>query len=270
MNTYGDCHIIFVQYMMQHRIVSQDKIHVKMKQFCDFYKTEFKISMMESFLETVNDGINPFNKEIKLVRKEKDGSFYYVLYQMLPDRNRSLLSKTFSVAETEYFKKFLEHLVSRNNQTPGSISSVFALNINLELKNKMSKVSINQFLEDLIQKNYLEVNHGCYSLSTKSIFELEHFLLNHFSDDIKICKSCNKLVLSGVDCTKCKDRFHNYCITEYMNILTNENIKLKCQSCECEWDTEMVFKIKSLSLLMYKESSSSQSCQSENQRKRKA
>ncbi len=93
---------------------------------------------------------------------------------------------------------------------------------------------INHFwLVEVYDRGNMITLHG------RALIELEQYLKESFPEDVlTYCFRCKKMVLIGLDCVKCNQRFHRLCAKE---IFVNHNA---CINCKAVFDDNVISKVR--------------------------
>jgi RING-like domain len=75
---------------------------------------------------------------------------------------------------------------------------------------------------------------GRFSLSSRTLLELQKYFTDNYADDIHECNECHKLLTVGVRCyfSECSGRLHNHCYKQYAR-----SGRKSCPSkvCKADW-----------------------------------
>jgi len=139
-----------------------------------------------------------------------------------------------SVAYNIFTYMQVEQIVLAPNESY-SVSSIAALREVNTLKANMTKTQAEIVLGSFVAKGWLlKSKRGRYSLSPRTILELQPYLRSTYPDEILDCTICMEMVTRGVGCytPHCQTRLHNYCFTKYRKRSAN------CPSCHENWSTD--------------------------------
>ena len=252
---YSDMHVRFLQVMIDRTVVTKKECYDIIENICKSQQVNFTRSQIRAFLTTVNSQISPFNLRLKKGKSEKDGSPSYVLVTVVSnDLNKLLVGGDFTRVDLEYFESFIELICTGTDQDAlGFVNSIEALNLADQVTLKITKAAAKDLLDKLVEEKYLEEENGLFSLSVRTILELEQYIVDHYSDVVSICKQCSVLVLCGIGCHSCHNRFHNYCGVKYLKTYEEKNMELKCLSCHTPWSARLVSTVKRLYGTVYDE-----------------
>jgi len=121
-----------------------------------------------------------------------------------------------------------------------SITSFAALReVNhLPVKSNMTKSQAEVVLGSFVARGWLlKSASGRYSLSARTIMELQPYLKSTYEEETLECTSCMEIVTKGVACYRpnCKARFHFHCYSRYRTP--------KCPTCSTEWTKDRLNKV---------------------------
>ncbi|KZO89946.1 hypothetical protein CALVIDRAFT_543134 [Calocera viscosa TUFC12733] len=139
----------------------------------------------------------------------------------------------FSPNEIAYFRLIVECIMLAPSES-FSLSSIAAIKESANLPSKMTKTEAESTLNAFVSKGWLvKSKRGRYSLSTRSLLELQTYLKTTFEDEVLDCTICMEMVTKGIACStaRCKTRMHMHCYDDY---------KLKkrrvCPNCQSPWE----------------------------------
>jgi len=115
---------------------------------------------------------------------------------------------------------------------------------NLAAKGTMTKAQAEVVLQSLVTQGWLlKSRHGRYSLSPRTILELEPYLKSTFEDEVLICASCDRIVTKGLSCfsPECRVRLHEHCYIARKNAVRSR--PFKCPSCSTDWSSQDLNKV---------------------------
>lgn len=81
------------------------------------------------------------------------------------------------------------------------------------------------------------MTHGKISLATRSLLELDQYILEIYQDDVEKCNICKKLCLKGQTCPSCGTKLHFHCASKLFE--KEENPKCPKQGCKKAWPYEI-------------------------------
>jgi len=113
-----------------------------------------------------------------------------------------------------------------------SISSLAALREVNALTSPMSKTQAESVLASLVAKGWLlKSKKGRYSLSPRSLLELQPYLKSTYPDEVLDCTICFEILTRGHACPRgnCRVRMHGACYEAY------RRSNGKCPACNEDW-----------------------------------
>lgn len=145
------------------------------------------------------------------------------------------MATEYSPLEIAFFKAVVEQIMLAPNESY-SISSMAALREVSSLKGNMTKTQAEVLLSSFVARGWLvKSRRGPYSLSTRTLLELQPYLRQTYPDEILECTICMEMVTRGVACytPQCKTRLHKHCLTNYRKRSQN------CPTCNENWSSNM-------------------------------
>ncbi|KAK3091227.1 hypothetical protein FSP39_018110 [Pinctada imbricata] len=215
-----DCHKLFLQSFMSRGILEAKEVKQLFRTVCLKYQEnlpeseEERLRLLPAFVRTINDNVKPFHMEIKKGISEEDGISYYCLVNTTQS-SYCKFSSDYSANELEFYKKLIEVIV---NSEDGQVSSTDALNLTSTLKEKkMSKDAAQQLLKRLENDKWIKMSRGKICLATRSLLEMEMYILDTYKDDVDKCETCNKLCIKGDSCPSCGTKLHYHCARRFFH-----------------------------------------------------
>nr|DBA19443.1 TPA: hypothetical protein GDO54_015280 [Pyxicephalus adspersus] len=118
----------------------------------------------------------------------------------------------------------------------GFASSTNILNLADHLQNKkMKKKEVEQLLQNFVQDKWLIEQDGEYSLHTRCIMEMEHYIQNTYQDLVKTCNICHNIAVQGQICENCGIKIHLTCVERYFRGQSGP----RCPQCTEPWTQEI-------------------------------
>lgn len=227
MQEMTDAHRLFLQFFMSKGVLNASEVKKMFHYSCERFGMQLEDDQLAAFVLTINNRIKPMHLEIKKGVCEQSEVHYYGLVNTA-ESDITLSSSDYTAGELEFFKKVVEKIVS----SEGEVSSMEALNIVNEVE-KLNKKQAEDILERLTREKWLIKNAGQYSLSVRSMLELEHYIEEQHPDDAVKCNMCKKLVVRGLSCPQCDVKLHMVCARHCMKDPTNPSCPDK--RCAAKW-----------------------------------
>ncbi|KAI0928564.1 hypothetical protein AcW1_005769 [Taiwanofungus camphoratus] len=259
----NDVQRLFLQAVLSRRALSQ-KLALKIWEKCidavkaanDTLDIPFSNdrNSWDNFISKINDSLNPLNLELAQMHDEFTGKEICVLVNRKGDEIAQLATD-YSAVEITYFKAIVsinklwycscprtvmlfamfqvEQIMLAPNESY-TVSSLAALREVNALKANMTKAQAEVVLNSFVVKGWLvKSKRGRYSLSTRTLIELQPYLRTTYPDQIMECTLCMEMVTRGIACytAQCKTRMHTHCFTSYMR--RNQ----ACPACKQNWST---------------------------------
>ncbi|OBZ75530.1 Non-structural maintenance of chromosomes element 1 [Grifola frondosa] len=187
----------------------------------------------DTFVSNINDVLNPLDLEFAHLLDEISGKELYALVNRKDD-DVAQMATDYSPIEIAYFKAVVEQIMLAPNES-FCVSSLVAMREVNSLKSNMTKAQAEIVLGSFVAKGWLmKSKRGRYSLSTRTLLELQPYLRSTYPDEILECTICLEMVTRGVACytPQCKARLHNHCYASY------RRGKRNCPTCDENWSVE--------------------------------
>ncbi|TBU50898.1 Nse1 non-SMC component of SMC5-6 complex-domain-containing protein [Dichomitus squalens] len=253
----NDVQRLFLQAILSRRILSQ-KLAAKIWEKCidavkaanDTLDIQYRAdrNSWDNFVTSINDALNPLDLEFAHLHDEVTGQEVYAVVNRKGDEIAQMATD-YSALEIAYFKAVLEQIMLAPNES-FCVSSLAALREVNSLKSNMTKSQAEATLHSFVAKGWLvKSRRGRYSLSTRTILELQTYLRTTYESDIIECTICMELVTRGVGCPtpQCKTRLHNHCFANYRR---RNNA---CPTCKEAWSEGNGAKLRPVGEAAFKE-----------------
>ena len=237
-----DSHKLFLQSFMSRGLLDAKEVRQLYKTCClkfnDHYaeKEEDQKQHLLEFVRTINRNIQPFHMEIKKGVSEEEGKSFYCLV-CTSDSSITKLASDYTTSEMDFFKRLIEGIIDSDN---GEIGSTAALNTTDKLDKKMKKMSkqdAQNLLERLEAQKWIKINRGRVSLATRSLLELEQYILDVYQMITDKCNVCKRLCVKGQVCDSCSTKLHFHCATRFFQ--KKENPRCPDPKCGVLWTHEI-------------------------------
>ncbi|KAF8274953.1 Nse1 non-SMC component of SMC5-6 complex-domain-containing protein [Lactarius quietus] len=238
----GDVQRLFLQSVISRRVLSADLAKALWKQSVEAVKaTDDTVQINANtnsadgwgdFLANLNKSLDPLDLELSRMHDEITRKETYALVNRRDDEIARIASD-YSPLEISYFRALVEQIMLAPNSSY-SISSLAALREVNSLTSAMTKTQAESVLVSFVAKGWLlKSKKGRFSLSPRSLLELQPYLKSTYPDEVLECKGCFEILTRGYACPKagCKVRMHNSCY-ETHHRRTNGN---KCPDCREDW-----------------------------------
>ncbi|CAG8581352.1 15886_t:CDS:2, partial [Acaulospora morrowiae] len=186
----------------------------------------------QDFIATINQKLNTIDLEFRKSHDETDGKAVWALVNTKGDEVVKLATE-YSPIEIAYFKHLIELIVTADDEA-FSVSSITALKEASKLKTTITKNTAENLLQRFVDDKWLILSQGGrYSLSQRTILELQVYLKEEFEDNLIECTLCYDIVTQGQRCDvqQCKSRLHHHCARRYFS---SQNEKI-CPTCKIPW-----------------------------------
>ncbi|KAJ6496618.1 Nse1 non-SMC component of SMC5-6 complex-domain-containing protein [Mycena vitilis] len=190
----------------------------------------------DAFVAKVNEALDPLDLEFRHSQEETmHGREMYAIVNRKGDEVAQMATD-YTPGEIAFFKAIVEQIMLAPRES-FSMSSLAALReiSALKPKSNMSKTQAEVVLGSFVAKGWLlKSKRGRYSLSTRTLLELEPYLKSTYPEEIIECVICSEIMTKGVACptANCKVRIHYHCYTKWM--VRNH----QCTTCKSDWPAD--------------------------------
>lgn len=236
MHCYGDEHRLFLQIMLNRRVLSLSELK-EIIAFCHdraSYAAPTDTDAVKKFVQDMNTEITPFHMRIKHGVSEEDGEHFYALVN-LKDDDLSKLATKFTGNEMKYFKILVEKIVESDS---GTISSTVAINVADDMEQtRFSAADAELLIERFVKDGCLTEDQGQIGMSILSIMEMEPYLQDHFGERLGKCHACKRICIKGQKCRApgCDVKMHQRCAVQLFGEDGSE-LPDSCPSCGSAWN----------------------------------
>ncbi|TDL27344.1 hypothetical protein BD410DRAFT_818808 [Rickenella mellea] len=234
----NDVQRLFLQAVISRRYMSEKLAKTLHRKCVDTVKFagglnipyEDTVGFWDDFITKVNRSLDPLDLEFKNVVDEVKGRKHYVLVNTKGDEIAQMATD-YTPAEIAFFKAVVEQIMLSPNLA-FSLSSLAALREVSTLKSTMTKTQAEVVLSSFVAKGWLlKSKKGRFSLSARTIVELEPYLRSSYNEELLDCTICSEVVTKGITCvgTNCHTYIHMHCYAVY------KRTKSSCPTCRTEW-----------------------------------
>ncbi|NP_001083134.1 non-structural maintenance of chromosomes element 1 homolog [Xenopus laevis] len=228
----NESHQRFLQALMSHGIMEGSAVRALHRHCCELHKVHYMHDKLDDFVGVLNRHLQPLFMTIEKGVGEEDGLTYYALVNRV-ENDITKMASDYAENELELFRKTMELIILSDN---GFATSISILNLADELQSKkMKKKEVEQLLQSFVQEKWLIGRNGEYTLHTRCIMELEHYIRNTYQDVAKICNVCRKVAIQSQLCENCGIPLHLQCAGKYFHGKANPT----CPNCNESWPHEI-------------------------------
>ncbi|XP_008120062.1 non-structural maintenance of chromosomes element 1 homolog [Anolis carolinensis] len=221
-----EAHRQLLQALMGLGVVEAERARKLQRLACEAHRVPQE--QLDTFIGTINMQLRPLSMEIRKGLAEEDGRPHYAVVN-LAENGITQLASDYAENELELFKKTMDLILSSEN---GFASSTAILNLADQVKpKKMKKVEAEQLLQSLVQSKWLQEKEGEYTLSIRSILELEQYIFRHYPDMAHKCHFCHSLCIQSQICEDCGTAVHLHCLARYFRTQAEP----RCPHCKQFW-----------------------------------
>jgi len=227
---------LFLQAMISRRVVSEQLAQVLLRQcIAAVGAANRELDIDYQFPEQItslNNGLEPLDLKLVTSVDEVTGKAMLALINLKSDELAQMATE-YTPTEIAYFRALVEHIVLASSNSY-SVSSMTALREASNLKGSMTKTQAEAVLASLVASGWLlKSRRGRYSLSARSLLEVQTYLKDNYDDCIHECVVCYEYVTKGVGChvKNCSARLHRHCYANYARSAEGR----VCTSCKQDW-----------------------------------
>ncbi|XP_056134609.1 non-structural maintenance of chromosomes element 1 homolog isoform X2 [Lampris incognitus] len=192
----GDSHRRFLQTMMAHGIIDKMMARSLHKHCCEIHKAQYAHDRLDEFIGVINSRLQPMFMQIRKGISEDNGFEYYALVN-LANTDVTKMSSDYADNELELFQKIIDLIVDSDE---GIACSTEILNHADSLQSKkLKKSDAEHLLRRLVLDNWLNEKQGNYTLTTRCIIDMDHFIRTVYADRVKMCSICRSIALQKSD-----------------------------------------------------------------------
>ncbi|KAM5151529.1 non-structural maintenance of chromosomes element 1 homolog isoform 1-T3 [Mantella aurantiaca] len=230
--TMNESHQRFLQVLMSHSILEASAARALHKHCCEVHKVHYMHDKLDDFVSIINKNVQPVFMQIRKGTDENDGKKYFALVN-LAENDITKMALDYTESELELFRKTMDLIIDSES---GFASSTNILNLADQLQTKkMKKKEIEQLLQNFVQDKWLIEREGEYSLHTRCIIELEHYIQSTYQDMVKTCNICHNIAIQGQICENCGIKIHLTCVEKYFRGQSGP----RCPQCTEPWIQEI-------------------------------
>ncbi|KAG0200822.1 hypothetical protein BGX28_006208 [Mortierella sp. GBA30] len=240
---FTNLHRFFLQAAISRRLMTEATALDLYSQACNLTQEPFDQDNFSDFIGQLNEGLNSVELEFRRSQDEVTGTPVMALTNT-NGQKIAQVATGYSPTELEYFKHLLDAIVTADDEAY-CISSTAALHEAGTLKNKENKVLVltkrdaelllDRFIAD---KWFIRSAAGAYSLSMRSLLELQTYLKETYEDQIQECTLCMEIITKGQRCqvAACAARLHHHCAGTYFKNMNNK----VCPTCHSGWSDKVL------------------------------
>ncbi|XP_027346466.1 non-structural maintenance of chromosomes element 1 homolog [Abrus precatorius] len=206
--------------------------------------------LFNGFILKINKALACANFELRGCIDQYDGQVYYGVVNTVADEHSKLGTK-YTVPQIAFYKAIIEAIVQNANAN-GFISSIDALNLNLDsqvtivtdpqsqgsqpnVPSALKHFTLSQkekALNELVRDQWLNLTeNGIIKLGPKSFLDLRGWFRHN---DVPSCHVCSEAGIKAELCQNenCTVRIHQYCLKQ---LFSQRKVAKICPSCSTLW-----------------------------------
>ncbi|KAM4025194.1 non-structural maintenance of chromosomes element 1 homolog isoform 1-T2 [Anomaloglossus baeobatrachus] len=228
----SESHQRFLQVLMSHGIMEASAVRTLHRHCCEVHKVHYMHDKLDDFVAVINKHLQPLFMQIRKGTDENDGKRYYSLVNVA-ENEATKMAMDYAENELELFRKAMDLIIDSDN---GFASSTNILNLTDQLQSKkMKKKEAEQLLQSFVNEKWLIEKDGEYSLHTRCIMEMEHYIQSMYQDIVKTCNICHLISIQGQLCDNCGIKIHLTCVGKYFR----GHERPRCPQCDEDWSQEI-------------------------------
>ncbi|KAJ1975899.1 hypothetical protein H4R33_006561 [Dimargaris cristalligena] len=234
---YTDAHRLFLQNCLLERCLPQSKAEQIFQKCLSATSSDQTKRNFQDALLTVNVALDPINLELRTIQDEISGERMVAIVNTKGD-DIAQMATSYSASELNAFKHLIKLIMTADDGN-FCVASTATINDIYHLGTHGSKLLVQEFLKDLVRSQWLDLSAaGYYSLSNRSIVDLQTYLKEEYIECISECFLCKEIVTKGERCPRedCGTALHVYCARKYIPVHRNQ-----CPSCHTSWVESQVF-----------------------------
>ncbi|CAG8487301.1 12089_t:CDS:10 [Ambispora gerdemannii] len=209
------------------------------KRACEATNARCEDDKFGDFIDTINEKLNFVELEFRKSHDEDTGEEVLALVNTSDDEIAKLATD-YTPLEISYFRALIEMIINADDETY-SVSATTAIKESSKLKPSMTRIAAERALKRFVDDKWLmKTSAGRYSLTQRTILELQNYLKDQYDESIHECTLCYDIVTKGQRCSveKCSTRLHHHCARRMFQ--TKPQSERKCPTCSAIWRETMV------------------------------
>jgi len=233
----NDARRLFLQAILSRRYMSTALVEALWKRSVEVVKAadetlQIRDTPWDELIVQINTSLNSLDLEFSRGHDEETGTEMWALVNRRDD-DIAKVASDYTPQDIAYFKALVEDIITAPNNS-FSVSSLAAMR-DPPKPASMTKTYAEAVLTSFVARGWLlKSKKGRYSLSSRSLLELQQYLKSTYPDDILECTICLEIITKGTGCytTNCKSWMHTHCFKKY----TQRNSR--CPACQEDWAKE--------------------------------
>ncbi|GJJ12094.1 hypothetical protein Clacol_006335 [Clathrus columnatus] len=244
MITQSDVGRVFLQSIISRHVISDKLLRVLFEKSIEAVKVveeDVRITLskndFDQHIQELNGHLESVDFKIASTIDETTGAKIWAFINTKSDELAQLATH-FSPVEIAYFKAVVEQIILASSESY-SVSSMTALR---EVTGLAPKKQASHPLSQVDTYVHILSRRGRYSLSSRTLLELQTYLKAHYEDDIHECTICYELLTKGIGCytLQCGARLHDHC---YKRFARDNRASSSCPTCQVDWSDASNLKI---------------------------
>ena len=213
---YTTEHKQFLQVLMHRGLLDENKAK-------DIVIKLFNNDKISAIVNQINEQLQPLNMLIKKAQCEITGQVYWVFVSTILD-DVTKFQEEFSKGQLALLRNIFSEIITSSN---GCTQSIQCLNLCSLPDVKLSKADAEEFLSDIVGRQWLAYKDGYYYMGVRSITELMPYFRATYENNLCTCCLCKQVIFHGEKCNHCQSLLHLYCLKKFAMVKN----PVECPTC---------------------------------------
>ncbi|XP_067619632.1 non-structural maintenance of chromosomes element 1 homolog isoform X2 [Eurosta solidaginis] len=222
----------FLQTCINHGSLSTQQIDQILQPIRHSYGGNDEEHELKKLVQEINSDIKEFGQELSFVNHPLSDTEYLV-FGLTFETPACQLQHHYSESDQIYFAKLMECMANQEDYAISWVDMYNLQNLPATAKKQLTKTRIQNLVRKWsLQGYFLEIEDKIY-FGPRMIVEYARHLKTYYSDHVKDCPLCKKVVLWDIKCSHCETKVHKECIRTFLKRNSN------CPSCSQLWNTPL-------------------------------
>ncbi|XP_053954529.1 non-structural maintenance of chromosomes element 1 homolog [Anastrepha ludens] len=223
----------FLQTCINHGCLSTEQIGNVLTPIGQAYGADNVLQDLKKLVMEINDDLKELNQELNFVNHPLLGEEFLV-FGLTFETSASKFQRHYSEADQMYFAKLVEAIAPQGDYGISWVEIYNLPNLTPTAKKQLSKTRIQNLIKKWTDQGYfLKIDDKIY-FGPRMLVEYASHLKTHYSEYVKDCPLCKKIVLWDIKCSMCDVKIHKECIKTFLKRNSN------CPSCSRVWSTPLI------------------------------
>ncbi|XP_017482011.1 PREDICTED: non-structural maintenance of chromosomes element 1 homolog [Rhagoletis zephyria] len=221
----------FLQACINHGSLSTEQINDVLPPICQTYDADDALDVKKLVLE-INNDLKELNQELSFIKHpllDKEFLVFGLTFETLASKHQ----QHYTEADQMYFAKLVEIMAPQEDYSISWVDMYNLSSLTPTARKHLPKTRIQFLVKKWTDQGYfLEMDDKIY-FGPRMLVEYASHLKTHYSDYIKDCPLCKKIVLWDIKCSSCGAKVHKECIRTFLKRNSN------CPACSNVWSTAL-------------------------------